>query len=459
MERHKRHRKRHILPGPAGLVMTTTNTNSSCDTTNTNTNDNNNENSNDDDDDHDEEENPIMAAKRRQALNWTQPQSLVTRNSNGAISTSNYNRVIHQPAWRAMCVCLDRYIPPTNHINHNTKHTNIRNYLPSNFALLSDVLASSHETKGCFVVAMITSVQCNMHCDWTCELVDDGEDGTSSSSSDKKAIGWLEESFIRRVKPEVIARPGVVLLLQNLVTTAFLQSQEDDDDYYDEDVFSITEQQQQTQKQKVEQMILIGDKTVIHMWLPEESSVAITNEQFQQCQQLQLQRNRSNIHKETTDPNNSSIEEEDHEFNNPQLVASPKQNNHHHPHVPIITNVDNTVPPQRTTNKSLTDESSIPNNNLWSTNDFSLSLCSSMDTSIIPPVDSAELHTITTNLPLNNSNVSPITHPQQQQQQQECITTQSNSNNTLFVDVVAQQSNEDDLALFHATDFLDDLSD
>ena len=75
-------------------------------------------------------------------------------------------------------------------------------------------------------------------------------------------------------------------------------------------MFSITEQQQQTQKQKVEQMILIGDKTVIHMWLPEESSVAITNEQFQQCQQLQLQRNRSNIHKETTDPNNSSIDPE-----------------------------------------------------------------------------------------------------------------------------------------------------
>jgi hypothetical protein len=39
------------------------------------------------------------------------------------------------------------------------------------------------------------------------------------------------------------------------------------------------------------------------------------------------------------------------------------------------------------------------------------------------------------------------------------IATQSNCNNTLFVDVVAQQSNEDDLALFHATDFLDDLSD
>jgi hypothetical protein len=309
---------------------------------------------------------------------------------------------------------------------------------------------------------MITSVQCNMHYNWTCELVDNNEEGTSSSSSDKKAIGWLEESFIRRVKPEVIARPGVVLLLQNLVTTAFLQSQEDDDDddYDDiEDVFSITEQQQQTQKQKVEQMILIGDKTVIHMWLPEESSVAITNEQFQQCQQLQLQRNLSNIHKETTDPNNSSIEvqEEDHEFNNPQLVASPKQNNHH-THVPIITNVDITVPPQQTTSKSLTHESSIPNNNLWSTNDFSLSLCSSTDTSIVPPVDSAELHTITTDLPLNISNVSSIIHPQQQQQQQECITTQSNSNNTLFVDV-AQQSNKDDLVLFHATKLLDDLSD
>ncbi len=69
-----------------------------------------------------------MAAKRRQVLNWTQPQSLVTRNnSNGAISTSNYNRVIHQPAWRAMVVCLDRYIPPTTTSNHNnhTKHTNI----------------------------------------------------------------------------------------------------------------------------------------------------------------------------------------------------------------------------------------------------------------------------------------------------------------------------------------------
>ena len=463
MERHKRHRKRHTLPGPAGLVRT----NSSYD--NDSRNDNNQiEKSN-------EEENLTRASKGNddvKVLNWTQPQSslvskssTILRNSAVVSTTTNLNSVIHQPAWKAMCICLDRYIPPTS-------HHSIRQYLPTNFALLSDILASSHTktTKDCFVVAMITSVQCNMHCDWTCELVDDEEDENGSISS--SAIGWLEESFIRRVKPEVIARPGVVLLLQNVVTTAFLQSQEEEED---DEVISIPEQQQQ-QQEKVEQMILIGDKTVIHMWLPEESSNVRTNEQFLKCQQLQLQRNVSNSPKEmAVNATNSYIieedEEEDHEISSSPLVASTQPNPHPSTHVPIVTNVvlDNVIPPQPTTNQPSTQENSIPNtnNNLWSTNDFSLSLCSSTNdsTSSIPPhVDNTELQTTRiTELPKNNnSNATPTIHPQQQYQQQpqqECITTHSNSNNTFIFEDAQKSNEEDDLALFHATEFLDDLSD
>jgi hypothetical protein len=131
----------------------------------------------------------------------------------------------------------------------------IKRRLPPNFVLLSDIVSSSiRRSKAFFVVVMIASVQCHLHCDWTCELVDDDDEG-------RVVLGWLEDAFVRKVTPEVMARPGVVLLLRNVVMTAFCNSKEDN----------------ATEDQEPEPMFLIGENSVISMWLPSEEHDTCNN--------------------------------------------------------------------------------------------------------------------------------------------------------------------------------------
>jgi hypothetical protein len=239
LRRHKHHRKRHVLPGPAGLLP------------NKGTHE---------DEGKDPPHNTSSTADSA-CFSWTQPQ-LVGSKENSIHQRSPSHHVIIAPAWRAMCAALDRWIPPTGFSGSSLNCTNlhhppgmrlslrqqIKRRLPPNFALLSDIVSSSiRRSKTFFVVVMIASVQCHLHCDWTCELVDDDDER-------RVVLGWLEDAFVRKVSPEVMARPGVVLLLRNVVMTAFRNSKEDN----------------ATEDQEPEPMFLIGENSVISMWLPSE---------------------------------------------------------------------------------------------------------------------------------------------------------------------------------------------
>lgn len=228
--RHKHHRKRHMLPGPAGLLP-----NKGVQ--------------------EDEGKDLPHNTPNPTSYSWTQTQKGCTESNIQQRSPSH--NVIISPAWRAMCAALDRWIPPTGFNGSSLNSTNkgislrqqIKSRLPPNFVLLSDIVSSSiRRSKAFFVVVMIVSVQCHLHCDWTCELVDDDDEG-------RLVLGWLEDAFVRKVTPEVMTRPGIVLLLRNVVMTAFCTSKED---------------YNSTEDQEPEPMFLIGENCVISMWLPSE---------------------------------------------------------------------------------------------------------------------------------------------------------------------------------------------
>jgi hypothetical protein len=232
--RHKHHRKRHILPGPAGLLPNK---------------------GVQEDEGKDLPQNITTSHAYSTSYSWTQPQKGCTENNIQPRNPSH--NVIIAPAWRAMCAALDRWIPPTGFNgsrlnsadNGLSLRQQIKRRLPPNFVLLSDIVSSSsRRRKAFFVCVMIASVQCHLHCDWTCELVDDDDEG-------RLVLGWLEDAFVRKVTPEVITRPGIVLLLRNVVMTAFCTSKED---------YTSTEDQEP------EPMFLIGENSVISMWLPSE---------------------------------------------------------------------------------------------------------------------------------------------------------------------------------------------
>lgn len=183
------------------------------------------------------------------------------------------------PAWTACCISLERYVdfPPFSNHGGNwmlcssegteeelkLREEVVRGCLPQEYTSIAAVLAGKHDmfVSPQLLVVYIYSVQCHTHCDWTCELRD--ETGLMIK-------GWVEGKFVRD-RPEGI-RPGVVLLLKNCSLAVFpgidgigMAPRE-----RQKDPSRLNQEPTETDERQVDRMLLIGEKSVVYVWLPDE---------------------------------------------------------------------------------------------------------------------------------------------------------------------------------------------
>jgi len=183
------------------------------------------------------------------------------------------------PAWTACCISLGRHVdfPPfTKHGGNwmlcssegteeelKLREEIVRGCLSQEYTSIAAVLAGKHDmfVSPQLLVVYIYSVQCHTHCDWTCELRD--ETGLIIK-------GWVEGKFVRD-RPEGI-RPGVVLLLKNCSLAVFpgidgigMAPRE-----RQKDPLRLNQEPTETDERQVDRMLLIGEKSVVYVWLPDE---------------------------------------------------------------------------------------------------------------------------------------------------------------------------------------------
>lgn len=319
MKRAKKHRKRHILPGPAGLRQQGQghdrdqgngggNNSNSSDKENPHNHgdhqhDRNSTGSRRDDDYDDGPDSNSPKKKKRQSLQDDDP----AENDDNDSQMMNHE---HVQIWDSMCLCLDRILPPPtssatsrgrralHNSNNNPIHI-IRQALPREYTLLSELSSSNYPLlKIPKIVVQIRTIHSHGHCDYTVELVDEStriivmlmmqdhqrrqstkgrygnnhghhdgmtmESGTSGSSSQAVgsrgvAIGWLSQSIIRN-HPEWI-RPGTVFLCHN-VSLAVFKAEEYEDDC-----------------DAVDQMLVLNEENIVYAWT-KESIDDVKNEQY-----------------------------------------------------------------------------------------------------------------------------------------------------------------------------------
>ena len=233
MKRAKKHRKRHILPGPLGLRqqrlrqrMTQENNEPNADTEITTT-DTRSLDSNGDNTNHD-----------HAASNTN------TNDNTNSLTTNKIHE--HVQIWDAMCISLNRIIPSS--IPTFQEYRKL--FDPQHeYTLLADIphLPFPKIPK---IVLQISQIHAHGHCDYTVELLDESSFLDNSSQTE---VGWLSQGLIRN-HPEWI-RPGTVFLCQQVSLA----------------VFSIDEQQWNSNgngkgKKEFDRMLVLGEHNIIYAW-------------------------------------------------------------------------------------------------------------------------------------------------------------------------------------------------
>ena len=265
MQRARKHRKRHVLPGPIGLrqqrqrtaaAVSSSSQSPSIDNA-SNATDNNNNN-------HSKKSN--KKKKARSSLNVT----------------NKMHDHEHVQIWDSMCISLHRILPSTTTTstsstsgsNTKNKHesissTQMRKILSKEYTLLSDMphLTSLKIPK---IVLQISQVHAHGHCDYTVELLDESSYASSisvstsvsasaSTQSHFKEIGWLSQGLIQN-HPEWI-KPGTVFLCHDVSVAVF--SMEDGGRVH---CNSQSQSQLQSQIQEYDRMLVLGEQNIVYAW-------------------------------------------------------------------------------------------------------------------------------------------------------------------------------------------------
>eukprot|EP00559_Dactyliosolen_fragilissimus_P008589 CAMPEP_0184872474 /NCGR_PEP_ID=MMETSP0580-20130426/41309_1 /TAXON_ID=1118495 /ORGANISM="Dactyliosolen fragilissimus" /LENGTH=1055 /DNA_ID=CAMNT_0027375275 /DNA_START=248 /DNA_END=3415 /DNA_ORIENTATION=- len=270
-------------------------------------------------------------------------------------------------AWDAMCVDLERYIPdrhlfldplPSSRLYRRL----VRSRVSPDFLLLHEIIDGTleqqkhiqsgtsngyHKGDAPFddnpfriplIVFRIESVHRHGHCDWTADLSDECSGSNDdifpllypnkSGNVDQSYFGevndsgniirgqkikaWIQEKLVKD-HPEWV-RPGVVLMCKNLTIAAFPSRLEDDQDIefesmtdYEENIAINTAKYNghETENRRiseggagtrVEVMLLIGERSVIYSWTPEDAAEGLTNQMF-----LELMKKRAEVMSEMTE--------------------------------------------------------------------------------------------------------------------------------------------------------------
>lgn len=220
MKRSKKHRKRHLLPGPAGILQQR--------------NDNSSE----------------MTTKPNEML-ASQTHSLPNNDGRNKKSKSN---LTHGQIWDAMCLSMDRIVPVGYSGRHiSTNLAILRRAVPPDFSLLVEA-ANSVEFKIKKIIVQIEAVHSHGHYDYTVDLADEStrllsssilrQDASMIASASRIPIGWLSQSLIQ-MHPEWI-KPGTVMLCHNVSLAVFRSS-----------------------KGLMDRMILLGEDNVVYAWTEE----------------------------------------------------------------------------------------------------------------------------------------------------------------------------------------------
>ena len=265
IKKSSKHRKRHIVPGPAGelyqLFMLKNNNNNN-DNTNENTtalqHGNNGERVRKKKEKQDQDQQQVNS----NSISLTQNNN---DNNNDDESLANYQ---NNPAWKAMCIALNRYIPfiplQTTNTTDNDDNNNdtsiliskcynnyykfIRKHIPNEYILINEIHSGKYDVRiptTNYLIVSIVNIYCHAHCDWTCDLRDEStllSSTTPSSSSSGNnnnggncnnndnnnsciitttLTGWLEGRFVKD-HPEVM-RPGCVLnVIKCIISCLFI---------------------------------------------------------------------------------------------------------------------------------------------------------------------------------------------------------------------------------------------
>ena len=246
-KRAKKHRKRHILPGPAGQYFQ-------------------------------EQQSKRKKLEAEEDGSNRSSSPTVPHDAHGhpqqdedltANSPSPSSKTILQPPnryiqiWDAMCLSLDRILPSTTTttttttISTSTILRKLRHALPPEFTLLSEILSNSHtQLKIPQIVIQLHSIHAHGHFDYTVDLVDES---TRLVGRSTVVTGWLSESLVRS-HPEWI-HPGVVFLCQNVSVAVF---EEEGDEYDDGTIGGGTGSG--GGGLGIEKMLILNEESVVFAW-------------------------------------------------------------------------------------------------------------------------------------------------------------------------------------------------
>ena len=280
MKRSKKHRKRHVLPGPAGLrQQRRTHQYPNVNGINNNSNDNDNDsNGNGNDGDHGTNgtDDDCHHKKRQREHNHD--------DHDHGEDQEHDPEMIHEHVqiWDAMCLSLDRILPSINSINAHGSNNNrtrtqtqtsnpsslIRKALSSEYTLLSD-LSYLPLLKIPRIAVQIRTIHSHGHCDYTVELTDEsvlcqshshGHGHGHGRGGHKMAIGWLSQSIIRN-HPEWI-RPGTVFLCHGVSLAVFKGGDHDGNG-----------------NGSVDRMLVLNEENIAYAWT-KESIGEVKNDQY-----------------------------------------------------------------------------------------------------------------------------------------------------------------------------------
>ena len=300
MKRARKHRKRHLLPGPAGLRQQQHQQRNSQPN-----NANNSNNANEDQDD----------SYGRDGGN--QNQLKVDHDDHDQKQEEGDPEMIHEHVqiWDAMCLSLHRILPSIsvsmsmNHNNNSNKNSKrrrrdsnnsnhmsqssswmwMRQALHPNYTLLSEL---PHHLQSSFfvpkVVVQIHTIQSHGHDNFTVYLSDEststsahasnrgkkngGNTSTSQmihQSTNPMVIGWLSQSLIRN-HPEWI-QPGTVFLLSNVSIAIFRKgSGSNTGTIMNSDSGGIY---------AYDRMMVVGEENIVYAWTKEHGKM-VNNEDY-----------------------------------------------------------------------------------------------------------------------------------------------------------------------------------
>ena len=282
----KRHRKRHLLPGPAGALQLASDTTLFAKSKS---------NSNVIENEVQELTSTSQDPSKREKNTHLQRQGKHSSTSSSIEPIPTIvGTIIHlqdHPAWKSMCVALSRYTPHFSQIYHhhfnNSYNCSVTTLLSAyvhksldneEYATIFEILAGKHD---CIVhphlVVYISNLFLHSHCDYTCELMD--ESGLSIK-------GWLNERFVKERQQEGVIRIGTVLLLKETAITIFRRNEEDNNNmelgfgFVNElgknqvngstielgETSNTDATSSVTNATSLERMLLIGEDTVVCWW-------------------------------------------------------------------------------------------------------------------------------------------------------------------------------------------------